>query len=141
MLNIRSKIWRRFLLAIWNQTEPGIVKSWVKYEFFWSVSTLLPTKSHRSIIHLPLRLNQKVFWNKTSILTQCKFHNKRKRTQSVKFLGPKIWAIVPQNIKNCKSFQEFKRLMKVWKPEDYPCWMCKKYVANIGFIWLNIHLS
>ena len=141
MLNIRRKIWRRFLLAIWNQTEPGIVKSWVKYEFVWSVSTLIPTKSHISIIYLPARLNQKVFWNKTSILTQCKPHNKRKRTQSVKFLGPKISAIVPQNIKNCKSFQEFKRLMKVWKPEDYPCWMCKKYVANIGFIWLNIHLS
>ena len=33
--------------------------------------------------------------------------------QSVKFLGPKIWAMVPQNIKNCKSLQEFKRLIKV----------------------------
>ena len=33
--------------------------------------------------------------------------------QSVKLLGPKIWAMAPQNIKNCKSFQEFKRLIKV----------------------------
>ena len=33
--------------------------------------------------------------------------------QSVKFLGPKIWAMVPQNIKKCKSLQEFKKLMKV----------------------------
>ena len=31
--------------------------------------------------------------------------------QSVKFRGPKIWAMVPQNIKNCKSLQEFKRLI------------------------------
>ena len=62
-------------------------------------------------------------------------------TQSVKFLGHKIWAMVPQNIKTCKSLQEFKRLVKVWKPEACPCRMCKKYVANIGFIWLNIHLS
>ena len=54
--------------------------------------------------------------------------------QSVKFLGPKIWAMVPQNIKNCKSLQEFKKLIKVWKPKAYPCRMCKKYVANIGFI-------
>ena len=61
--------------------------------------------------------------------------------QSVKFLGPKIWAMVPQNIKNCKSLQEFKRLIKVWKPEARPCGMSKKYVVNIGFIWLNIHLS
>ena len=33
--------------------------------------------------------------------------------QSAKFLGPKIWAMVPQNIKNCKSLQEFKKLIKV----------------------------
>ena len=54
--------------------------------------------------------------------------------QSVKFLGLKIWAMVPQNIKNCKSLQEFKNLIKVWKPKACPCRMCKKYVANIGFI-------
>ena len=58
--------------------------------------------------------------------------------QSVKFLGPKIWAMEPQNIKNCKSLQEFKKLIKVWKPKTCPCRMCKKYVANIGFIWLNL---
>ena len=36
--------------------------------------------------------------------------------QSVRFLRPNIWALVPQNIKNCISQQEFKRLIKVWKP-------------------------
>ena len=54
--------------------------------------------------------------------------------QSVKFLGLKIWAMVPQNIKNCKSLQEFKKLIKVWKPKTCPCRMYKKYIANIGFI-------
>ena len=37
--------------------------------------------------------------------------------QSVRFLEPKIWTVIPQNIKNCKSLQEFKRQIKVWKPE------------------------
>ena len=54
--------------------------------------------------------------------------------QSVRFLGPKIWPMVPQNIKNCKSFQEFKRFIKVWKPEACACRIWKKYVANIGFL-------
>ena len=54
--------------------------------------------------------------------------------QSVKFLGPKIWAMVPQNIKNCKSLQEFKNLIKVWKHKACPCRIGKKYVANIDFI-------
>ena len=54
--------------------------------------------------------------------------------QSAKFLGPKIWTMVPQNIKNCKFLQEFKRLIKVWKPKTCLCRMCKRCVANIGFI-------
>ena len=44
--------------------------------------------------------------------------------QSVRFQGPKIWAIVPQNIKKCESLQEFKRLIEVWKPKTCPCRMC-----------------
>ena len=54
--------------------------------------------------------------------------------QSVRFLGANVWPLVPQNIKNCKSLQEFKRLIKVWKFETCPCRMCEKYVANIGFV-------
>ena len=60
--------------------------------------------------------------------------------QPVRFRGPKIWVRVPQNIKNWGSLQELKRLRKVWKLEACPRRMYKKYVANIGFIWLNIHL-
>ena len=45
--------------------------------------------------------------------------------------------MVLQNIKNCKSLQEFKRLIKVWKREVFPSRMCKKYVANIGH-WLHL---
>ena len=54
--------------------------------------------------------------------------------QSVKFVGPKLWVMVSKNIKNCESLQEFKRLIKVWKAKVCPCRMCKKHVANIGFI-------
>ena len=37
--------------------------------------------------------------------------------QSFRFLRPTIWVMTPQYIKNCESLQEFKRLIKVWKPE------------------------
>ena len=42
------------------------------------------------------------------MITQMK--TKHYGIQSVKFLGPKIWAIIPQNIKIYKSLQEFKTL-------------------------------
>ena len=54
--------------------------------------------------------------------------------QSVKYLGPKIWDMVPQSIKNSNSLKEFKFLIKQWKPDGCPCRLCKTYVAQVGFI-------
>ena len=85
---------------------------------------------------------QKPYYNLRSETNQFRRENIKAThydIQSVKFLGPKISAMVPQNFKNCRSF--FKKMIKVWKPEAFPCRSCKKYVANIGFIRLNIHLS
>ena len=57
--------------------------------------------------------------------------------QSVRFLGPKIWTMVTQNVKNGRSLQEFQRLIKVWKPEACACKMCKRYLANIFFFFIK----
>ena len=44
-------------------------------------------------------------------------------TETTSFLAPKIWAIVPQNIKNCTSLSSFKINIRKWKP-DCPCCLC-----------------
>ena len=80
---------------------------------------------------------QEPYYNLRSETTQFRRENIKTTyydIQSVKFLGPTTWVMVPQNIKNCKSLQEFKKLIKVWKPKACPWKMCKKYVADIGFI-------
>ena len=53
-------------------------------------------------------------------------------TETISFLAPKIWAIVPQNIKNCTSLSSFKMIRK-WKP-DCPCRLCKCFLKHVGFI-------
>ena len=53
--------------------------------------------------------------------------------QSVKFLGPRYGACYLKISKTVRLLR-FKKLTKVWKHEACPCRMCKKYVANIGFI-------
>ena len=53
---------------------------------------------------------------------------------SLSFLGPKIWSLIPDNIKVASSIVEFKRLIKAWKPEKCPCRLCKTYVAGVGFV-------
>ena len=54
--------------------------------------------------------------------------------QSVRYLGPKIWDMVPNNIKNCSSLNKFKNSIKSWKSNECPCRLCKKYIAQVGFI-------
>ena len=49
--------------------------------------------------------------------------------QSVRQLGPKIWNIVPQNIRESNSLNEFKSLIKFWKPDTCPCRLCKNCIA------------
>ena len=53
---------------------------------------------------------------------------------SVRYLGPKIWELVPNNIKYSNSLSKFKKLIKSWKLEACPCRLCKTYIAQVGFI-------
>ena len=56
----------------------------------------------------------------------------RYRTETISFLAPKIWAIVPQNIKNCTSLLSFKINIRTWKP-DCPCRLCKWFFETCWF--------
>ena len=32
------------------------------------------------------------------------------------------------------GLDKFQKAIKKWKPGNYPCRICKKYIANVGFI-------
>ena len=53
---------------------------------------------------------------------------------SVRYLGPVIWKIIPPDIKKSNNLIEFKRNIKKWKPIKCPCRLCKIYVQNLGFV-------
>ena len=42
-------------------------------------------------------------------------------TESITFLGPKIWELIPDEMKKLESLWEFKRTIKLWKPTSCPC--------------------
>ena len=54
-------------------------------------------------------------------------------TESISYLGPKIWGMVPDTYKNIDSLHNFKKAIKKWKAENCPCKICKIFVKNIGF--------
>ena len=55
-------------------------------------------------------------------------------SETLKFRGPKTWELVPTYIKDSNRLNEFKRKIRVWKPNGCMCRMCKVYIANLGFI-------
>ena len=58
----------------------------------------------------------------------------RYSTKSISFLAPKIWEILPNEIKDSDTLQIFKAKIKKWLPVECPCRLCKVYLPQVGFI-------
>ena len=66
-------------------------------------------------------------------------------SETISFIGPKIWELLPSNIrqsniKDSENLNIFKPNIKSWRPENCACRLCRLYIADIGFIelWLNL---
>ena len=55
-------------------------------------------------------------------------------TETLSYLGPKIWNLVSFDIRACATEQIFPQNIKKWKPDRCPCRLCKIYIPNLGFI-------
>ena len=76
----------------------------------------------RSNSHYNLRHTSQFFVNP--------IHSVYNGTESVSYLGQKIWKQIPSEIRNKKSLEDFKREIKKWKPTDCPCRICKIFIPN-----------
>ena len=54
--------------------------------------------------------------------------------ETMSYIGPEIWELVPSNINDSENLSIFKSNIKSWKPENCPCRLCRLYIADI---WLN----
>ena len=50
------------------------------------------------------------------------------------YLDPKVWELVPENLKRINSLTNFEKQIKKWNPENCPCRLCKTYIQHVGFI-------
>ena len=57
-----------------------------------------------------------------------------KGTESLSFLGPKIWDILLDTYKDMPDLNSLKVAFKKWIPVDCLCRICKVYVANVKFV-------
>ena len=61
--------------------------------------------------------------------------------ESLSFLGPKIWDLIPQDTKNSRSLTEFKNKIKSWKPQNCPCKLCRTFIPQLGYINIERTIS
>ena len=54
--------------------------------------------------------------------------------ESLRYRGPKIWEIVPLEIKSVTSLNIFKTKIKSWIPLNCTCKLCKLHVCGVGYI-------
>ena len=55
-------------------------------------------------------------------------------SESISFLGPKIWNIHLDENKQQTFLNSFKKSVKKWKPHGCPCRLCKVYVNGFGLL-------
>ena len=54
--------------------------------------------------------------------------------ETLSYLGPKIWNLVPFDIRDCVTEQIFHQNIEKWKPERCLCRLRKIFIPNLGFI-------
>ena len=73
-------------------------------------------------------------FRRNDILQRRRVNSVRHGTESVSFLGPQIWDLLPSDIKLSQSLSIFKRKFKKWVPLQCPCRLYKIYPQHVGFI-------
>ena len=110
-----------YITEIYKLWRPNFTKLKMDFRQNFLLKFLLVKQSHYNL----RRCND---FRITSICTV--YHG----SESISFLGPKIWNILPDEIKQQTSLNSFKKSVKKWKPQDCPCRLCKVYVNGVGFL-------
>ena len=53
---------------------------------------------------------------------------------SLRYLGPKLWELIPSDMKDTESVEVFKNRIKNWIPDNGPSRLWKTYIHQTGFI-------
>ena len=79
-------------------------------------------------------------WDDCSPTTLANFYNNynpksvNNGAETLRNLGPKLWNIVPHNLKGITSLPLFKKKIKSWIPLKCPCRICRLYISQVGYL-------
>ena len=110
-------------------------------EFMWDMVEEINSKYHtRSSCKIDYNENNETVYTKKSNYRLQKTNTTSFGLQSFRSLGPKIWAMIPNELKSIKSLSVFKEKLKDLTFEKCPCNICREYVDSVGYIdWKLSH--
>ena len=53
---------------------------------------------------------------------------------SLRDFGPRVWNILPNEIKSSTHLSDFRAKIKKWIPSECPCRLCTIYIGGLGYI-------
>ena len=106
---------------------------------------MLAVEFYKALYNLTSPLTKELFQIKKTKYDLCKGSTLISRnvktvycgTESISYLAPKIWKLIPKEIKNSDSLYSFKSKIKLWIPHECPCKIYKIYVPNLCEIIFN----
>ena len=87
-----------------------------------------------NIMSLILPLKEAIRYPRESIFKTRNIMAVRYGSDTIAHLGPKIWSILPEDLKQEPSLDLLVKKIKLWKVQNCPCRLCKTYISNFGFI-------
>ena len=54
--------------------------------------------------------------------------------ESLSYIGSKLWDSISSHMKEIDSINEFKHVVKTWKPDLCSSGLCKVYLQNIAYL-------
>ena len=73
--------------------------------------------------------------SQTDFVRDC-VNTQRYGLNSLSYFAPKVWDMIPLEIKNINSLQKFKTEIRKWAPGNCSCYLCRPYLQNLGFVEL-----
>ena len=73
--------------------------------------------------------------SQTDFVRDC-VNTRRYGLNSLSYFAPKVWDMIPLEVKNINFLQKFKTEIKTWTPENSSCYLCRPYIQNLGFVEL-----
>ena len=52
--------------------------------------------------------------------------------RSLRYFAPKIWNMIPADIRNVNNLSDFTLKIKSWVPDGCPCKLCRTYICQVG---------